>query len=542
MTTFETMDLTDAELVASSVAGDREAFGQIVARYQTLVCSLAYTRTGSVTYSQDLAQETFITAWREVRKLREPGKLRAWLCTIARNVIYDWLKKQGREPSHRGEPIEELDNATHASDPLPFDATISKEEEAILWRAIERVPEIYREPLVLFYREHKSIEAVATSLDLSEDAVKQRLSRGRKVLHTEVIAFVEGALERTNPGKAFTLSVIASLPVLGISAKAATLGVATAKGGSALKGTAAAGLMGAVASPLAIILGNALPYRIAMSAATTDEERRHIRSVFRSVVLIALTATALLLAVFWVGFSRRFSTNPTLGQMAMTGFVTLVVCYLLTMFGAVIVTMPGRRRHYRHVLNEKHGGQFPPARYEFRTAASFLGLPLIHVRIGDSFSFLRPPVKAWIAIGDVAFGGLAAYGGVAVAPFSIGGLAFGVFALGGFVGGVFPLGALALGVWSYGAITAGWQATGAVAFAWDAAMANVAFAHGFGIGSLVSAAQANTVAANAFVDQSWYFKVVRAVNRHYFWVNLIWIVPMLIQWRLVNRRRHLSNR
>ena len=65
---------------------------------------------------------------------------------------------------------------------------------------------------MLFYREHQSIEAVAQNLELSEDAVKQRLSRGRKMLHEQVLAFVEGALEKTNPGQAFTLGVLATLP------------------------------------------------------------------------------------------------------------------------------------------------------------------------------------------------------------------------------------------------------------------------------------------------------------------------------------------
>ena len=50
----------DADLVARSLGGNREAFGQIVARYQGLVCSLAYSATGSLTRSEDVAQETFI--------------------------------------------------------------------------------------------------------------------------------------------------------------------------------------------------------------------------------------------------------------------------------------------------------------------------------------------------------------------------------------------------------------------------------------------------------------------------------------------------
>jgi DNA-directed RNA polymerase specialized sigma24 family protein len=72
----------DVELVGESLSGNRDAFGQIVARYQSLVCSLAFSATGSLGQSEDLAQETFVTAWKKLSELREPEKLRAWLCGI----------------------------------------------------------------------------------------------------------------------------------------------------------------------------------------------------------------------------------------------------------------------------------------------------------------------------------------------------------------------------------------------------------------------------------------------------------------------------
>ncbi|MGC3957265.1 MAG: sigma-70 family RNA polymerase sigma factor [Verrucomicrobiota bacterium] len=190
----------DADLVAASLSGDRDAFGQIVSRYQSLICSLAYSATGSLGASEDLAQETFITAWKHLRHLREQHKLRAWLCGIARNRINSTLRREGREPVRTAEPFEEVHDSASA-EPLPHDHTISKEEQAILWRSLERIPEIYREPLVLFYREHQSIEAVAMALELSEDAVKQRLSRGRKLLAEEVAAFVEVAWSVPTPAK-----------------------------------------------------------------------------------------------------------------------------------------------------------------------------------------------------------------------------------------------------------------------------------------------------------------------------------------------------
>src|SRR6266446_4643600 len=219
---------SDSELVTRSLAGNRDAFGWIVARYQSLLCSLAYSATGSLSQSEDLAQETFVTAWKQLADLREPEKLRSWLCRISRNLTFDALRRQGREPIHKAEPLEEIQESP-ASEPLPSDYTISREEEAILWRSIERIPENYREPLVLFYREHQSVEKVAAALDLSEDAVKQRLSRGRHLLREEVLSFIEGALERSSPGRAFTIGVLAALPAFACSATGASLGVAAAK-------------------------------------------------------------------------------------------------------------------------------------------------------------------------------------------------------------------------------------------------------------------------------------------------------------------------
>jgi hypothetical protein len=77
---------TDAELVGENRSGNRDAFGQIVSRYQSLVCSLAYSATGSLSQSEDLAQEMFVAAWKQLADLREPGKLRAGLCGIALGV------------------------------------------------------------------------------------------------------------------------------------------------------------------------------------------------------------------------------------------------------------------------------------------------------------------------------------------------------------------------------------------------------------------------------------------------------------------------
>ncbi len=246
--TMPAVEPNDAELVAESLDGSRDAFRRIVERYQTLICSLSYSATGNVNRSEDVAQETFIAAWKQLRALREPAKLRAWLCGIARHRIQKSLLRDGREPALNAAPLEDAHDSP-AVEALPSEQAISREEEAILWRSLEKIPELYREPLVLYYREHQSIEHVAVALDLTEDAVKQRLSRGRKLLQDEVQTFVEGALRRTAPGQAFSGAVLAMLPM--------AAGPAAAGLSAGAKGTAAAksGFLSAWLLPLAPFLG-----------------------------------------------------------------------------------------------------------------------------------------------------------------------------------------------------------------------------------------------------------------------------------------------
>ncbi len=264
---------SDAELVEWSRSGDRSAFATIVKRYQRLVCSITYNATGSLSLSEDLAQETFLAAWKQMADLREPERLRAWLCGIARFLVGKEFRKMGREPAHAAEALDAIEEPQSA-EASPAMQAVSREEEAIMWRALGRIPDTYREPLILFYREEKSIERVAAELELTEDAVKQRLSRGRKLLHEEVVAFVEGTLSRTAPGQGFSSAVMAMLPV----ASAATVGAGVAgKSAAVAKSGAMGGWAAAWLAPVTPFLGvfAALMVNwISVRSAPTARERR----------------------------------------------------------------------------------------------------------------------------------------------------------------------------------------------------------------------------------------------------------------------------
>jgi RNA polymerase sigma factor (sigma-70 family) len=533
----KTTDSSDSELVTRSLAGNRDAFGWIVDRYQSLLCSLAYSATGSLSQSEDLAQETFVAAWKQLADLREPEKLRSWLCRILRNLAYDALREQGREPIHRAESLQEIQESP-AAEPLPSDYTISREEEAILWRSIERIPESYREPLVLYYREHQSVEKVAAVLDLSEDTVRQRLSRGRKLLHEQVLAFVEGALERTSPGKAFTIGVLAALPAFTISAKAATLGVTVAKGGTIAKTAAASGLFTAMLAPALGFFGNYIGYRIGMEGAQSDHEREFIKSFYRK--LLACMIGFCVAYGFLVIWAKEFIKGHHLVYSSL--IIGLVLPFTLMIFASGIFWLRAPRKFLAEFTAKGVTVKPEGPAWEYRSRFVLLGLPFIHIRVSGNLAVPVVPVKAWIASGEYAVGLLFALGNLAIAPVSIGALPIGLLSFGGCAVGLLSLGGFSLGVWSFGALAFGWQVFGGCAIAWNAANGGIAIAHDFAVGSIAHALQANNDAAQFNLQSNLFFQHARLPLRYLAGLNLLWVIPMLARWRLAasSRRRRKS--
>jgi RNA polymerase sigma factor (sigma-70 family) len=349
----------DAELVLQCRSGDQQAFGQIVSRYQTLVASLAYNAMGSISRSEDLAQETFVTAWRQLHTLREPERLRSWLCGIARNLIANANRAQSREPTHQSDSLEKVrDAASH--DVLPSEDTIRREEEEILWRSLESIPSLYREPLILYYREQQSVEHVAAALGISTDAVKQRLARGRRMLDESVTAFVEGALRRSVPGKLFTAGVVAALPaVTASSATAATLGTAGAKVAMAAKAGATASLLAALWGPFMGVAGGALGSWMSIKNTRSLRERQlMIRQTWITWIYVLSFVGLLVGGAALSGAS--FRRNPVTFGCIVGG---LAIAYSV---GLLLLILRGNRRQREIQIEDGTFGFVPQPRIPTR--------------------------------------------------------------------------------------------------------------------------------------------------------------------------------
>lgn len=225
---------SDAELVVASRQGEKRAFVEIVARHQAMVCGIALGILGDFAASEDAGQEAFLTAWRKIQELREPEHLRAWLAQIARNAALGQLRRK------RGHEALPDDLALLDESPTPDQAAATQEEAALVRQTLAKLPENYRLPLVLYYREGKSVRAVAEDLGLSEDAVKQRLARGREMLQERMSSLLESTLSQTRPTAVFTMAIAVAIGALAapsavagsVFAASAVAGASTATGSS----------------------------------------------------------------------------------------------------------------------------------------------------------------------------------------------------------------------------------------------------------------------------------------------------------------------
>jgi RNA polymerase sigma factor (sigma-70 family) len=250
----------EMKLLKAAMDGNTAAFEQIVQKYQSLVCAITFSGTGRVDISEELAQETFLSAWKNLRQLKELSGFRPWLCTIARNMLNSYYRKKKTIPLDPADIADLSDQTQNPSDNL-----ISQEENAMLQQALMQIPAEYREPMVMYYRQEKSTKEVAIGLGLKESTVRMRLHRARQMLREEIAARLERTLERTAPDKTFTKAVMAGIGA-GLAAGAAgTASAATAATGAAGAGTGAStGIAAAMSTVTAKIITAAAVAAIAV--------------------------------------------------------------------------------------------------------------------------------------------------------------------------------------------------------------------------------------------------------------------------------------
>ncbi len=260
--------------VLAARAGDALAFGRLVDETKSAVTAIALAIVGDFPASEDIAQDVFFAGWRNLGKLRSPSSFLPWLRQTTRNRARTWLRDQGRRRL-AGTQIDQLLPEVAGAGPDPCDLLVEREGRRLVVEALADLPDDAREVVILYYREGQSVAQVAYLLELTSEAVRQRLSRSRRRMRETVAERLGQALSRTAPGAAFTTAVLTGLitPTPAVAASVA-MGTASKVAGTLSVVKLAGALSGIVVGASGGILGFLLGLRWEFRKADTSERRR----------------------------------------------------------------------------------------------------------------------------------------------------------------------------------------------------------------------------------------------------------------------------
>jgi RNA polymerase sigma-70 factor (ECF subfamily) len=170
--------LEEAQVIALVRAGEIDAFAEIVEHYQSPIIRYLYRMTGEYELAKDLAQETFIQAYKGILKTQADLSFKAWLYRIATNNALQHYRRK-KLLSFIPFTSSEQDIATpgHQADCTGESATIRE--------ALHKIPQEQRTCVVLHFIEGFKYKEIAETLDISEEAVRKRVARGRLVFIEE---------------------------------------------------------------------------------------------------------------------------------------------------------------------------------------------------------------------------------------------------------------------------------------------------------------------------------------------------------------------
>jgi RNA polymerase sigma-70 factor (ECF subfamily) len=179
------------ELVARVRAGDEEAFRLIFDRYSRPVLGFIFDMVGDRALAEDLAQETFVRAFRGLQTLREETKLSTWLFGIARNCAREQLRTRRRDAGNveiDAEPAFEL----HDRARTPSGELLDKELSGVIQTALARLDEDKRTVFTLKVLQQRSYEEIAEITGFSVGKLKTDLHRARAEMRKRIGPYLGG--------------------------------------------------------------------------------------------------------------------------------------------------------------------------------------------------------------------------------------------------------------------------------------------------------------------------------------------------------------
>jgi RNA polymerase sigma-70 factor (ECF subfamily) len=172
----------DAAWLEQVGRGDETALQRLFDRWKLPLLGFFYRSLGSRTDAEDLTLEVFVRLHRAAGRYRPSAKFSTFLFHIARNLLRNEFRRRQRKPATpaSAETFEYL-----AADPTGS-ARLVAELEEVFQRALERLPEKYRTPLLLLQQQHLDYAEAAAALNVTENALRVLVHRGRQLLKTEM--------------------------------------------------------------------------------------------------------------------------------------------------------------------------------------------------------------------------------------------------------------------------------------------------------------------------------------------------------------------
>ncbi|WP_051272398.1 RNA polymerase sigma factor [Fundidesulfovibrio putealis] len=164
----------ERDAIRAVLSGNANAYRVIVDRHQRPIYNLMLRMSGSEAEALDLSQEAFIKAYQNINKFNGSARFFPWLYSISMNVARDYLRRKKTAPvSYEEDPEEEVGDYAEESEKM-----CQRLDAARLSAAVLKLPEDYREAVMLRYHHELSLQEVADALGLTLSGAKMRVSRG----------------------------------------------------------------------------------------------------------------------------------------------------------------------------------------------------------------------------------------------------------------------------------------------------------------------------------------------------------------------------
>jgi RNA polymerase sigma factor (sigma-70 family) len=202
------MKTEDGAIIYKCLNGDREAFAFLVDKYKAAIYAYVLAKIGNRHDAEDVTQEVFIKAYKDLPRLRRWDSFAHWLYAIASCRCRNWKRSKSRRPDN--EFIEDQEPAKLEklmSEPA-IESYKNNELDETLHEALNSLPEIYREVLMLYYMGGMNSEQIANALMKTPDSIRQRLS---------LVAMMSTALPKQRLQASFTFRIVETIKKIKIN-------------------------------------------------------------------------------------------------------------------------------------------------------------------------------------------------------------------------------------------------------------------------------------------------------------------------------------